>query len=62
MSKPSHFREVGTCGSCKNCKCTYHHCSACSDDDEYTCKKHDFELTEYLNGDWICDDYEEDRS
>ncbi len=63
MTKPSHFREVSfqVCGSCKHRKLTYHHCSCCSADDEYTCTRYAFVLSDYDMSDCVCNDYEEDK-
>lgn len=56
--KPAHFREVHFCCECTHCKLTYHHCSACRDNDEYTCTKHDFLVSEYEQNSCVCDDFE----
>ena len=42
MTKPDHFKYGDVCNDCKHCERTYHHCSACYENDEYTCHKHDF--------------------
>jgi len=63
MAKPDHFREVeySCCGSCAHRKLTYHHCSACGENDEYTCTKHDFLVSEYERAWYVCNDYEEEK-
>lgn len=59
MPKPLYFRDVeyDVCGRCHHCKLTHHHCSACSDDDEYTCTRHDFILSAYDRSDGACLDF-----
>jgi hypothetical protein len=59
--KPEHFRDSACCLSCKHCKCTFHHCNACSADDEYSCTKHDFVITECGSdgaSQFVCNDIE----
>lgn len=61
--KPDHFKEANPklCQYCKYSYTSYHHCSACSENDEYSCKKHDFLIgSEGAAGMHVCDDFEEE--
>jgi hypothetical protein len=56
--RPDHYKYVDVCKSCKHCERTYHHCSACYENDEYTCHKHDdFIMTSDEAENCICDDF-----
>jgi hypothetical protein len=55
--KPSHFREVKRCYDCRHCHLSYHHCSCCSEHDEYACKLHGFVMDESETLSHVCDDF-----
>jgi hypothetical protein len=60
MTKPEHWVSVEPdfCEDCKHNKRTYHHCSACCDNDEYTCLKHDFVMDDNENSSHVCRDFD----